>query len=404
MNKPIRVLHLISGLGQGGAESVLTRLVTNSTEKNIVLSFTDEGVYGAMIRVAGVELHCLGMNPGRITLGDFRRLVKKIRELQVDVVQTWMYHADLIGGLAARLAACKHIAWGIRNSGYQLKQSSRSAYYIARVSGFLSRLIPQKIIACGEQAARLHGRWGYDLKRMVVIQNGYDLTRWQADRQAAQRLREQWQVGVNDPVFGFVARWNPLKDHQSLLQAFVHIKQNHPRARCVLVGKGLDKNNVELMALLKGLGLQAFDDIQENQRSLASERNPNATHAEVILLGMRQEVSAIMTALDVHVLSSIAEGFPNVVAEAMACETPCVVTDVGDAALMVGDLGWVAEPSNPADLANKMEQALSYLQSLSAEEKVQYQKRVRHYVVDHFSLNCMIDNYEQTWRSMMAEG
>ena len=413
MRDKIRVLHIISGLGQGGAESVLTRLVSHSQEQNIVLSFADEGVYGEVIRQTGVELHCLGMQAGRLTPSDFWRLIKKIRELRPDVVQTWMYHADFIAGLAARLAGLKHIAWGIRNSGYQLKQSSRSAYYFARLSGLMSRLIPQKIIACGEQAAYLHQQWQYDKSRMQVIQNGYDLSRWQEDTAAAKILRQTWGVQADTPVFGFVARWNPLKDHASLLRAFKALKQNYPDARLVLIGKGLEANNTELMSLLQELGLTAVGEAGMSDASYASDVSGefearagleySKPQPDVLLLGMRQDVPAIMSALNIHVLSSIAEGFPNVVAEAMACGTPCVVTDVGDAALMVGEFGWVAKPSHPSDLAAKMEQALSFIQGLSMSDKARYQQEMRQFVLEHFSLDTMVQRYEQAWRSMLEQ-
>ena len=431
MRRQLRIVHIISGLGQGGAESVLTRLVSHSQEENIVLSFADEGMYGAAIRQAGVELHCLGMRSGRFSVGDFRRLLKKIRELKPDVVQTWMYHADFIAGLAARVAGFKHIAWGIRNSGYQLKQSSRSAYYLARLSGLMSRFIPQKIIVCGEQAAKLHQTWAYDKNRMVVIQNGYDLSRWQNDPISAEQLRQAWQLKSGKPLLGFVARWNPLKDHASLLRAYKllkqeRLKQGRMAPRLVLVGKGLEQSNAELMALIQELGLNAHDESQilpalqtaqavdlgrsdsqgdnASQTSQATAQLPDsASNTDIILLGMRNDVPAIMSALDVHVLSSIAEGFPNVVAEAMACGTPCVVTDVGDAALMVGELGWVAQASNPADLALKMGQALEYLESLTTSEKTQYASEVRQFVLTHFSLATMVARYEQTWNEMVQK-
>ena len=429
MKRKLRVLHIISGLGQGGAESVLTRLVAHSQEENIVLSFADEGMYGPQIRQAGVELQCLGMRPGRLSVGDFSRLIKKIRELKPDVVQTWMYHADFIAGIAARMAGCKHIAWGIRNSGYQLKQSSRSAYYLARLSGLMSRLIPQKIIVCGEQAAQLHQAWAYDKNRMMVIQNGYDLSRWQDDPLGAEQLRQAWRLKPEERLLGFVARWNPLKDHTSLLRAYALLKQerlNQGRMapRLVLVGKGLETSNAPLMALIDELGLKAQDETQLRQALLTAQavdlehsdvhgdnkpqvsqtstlQEGKSNHNDIILLGMRSDVPTIMSALDIHVLSSIAEGFPNVVAEAMACGTPCVVTDVGDAALMVGDLGWVAQPSNPEDLAQKMAQALDYLDGLSVEGKSQYALRVRQFVLAHFSLATMVERYEQTWRKMI---
>lgn len=385
----LRVVHLISGLGQGGAETVLTRLVTHSSQKNIVVSFGEQGPMGDLLQKAGIEVHCLHIRSGAIGLGDFFRLVKLLKTLKPDVVQTWMYHADFFGGIAARKAGCRHIAWGIRNSGDSLKKSSKISYYLARVSAFFSRFIPQKIIVCGEKAAQIHAMWGYDRSKMQVIQNGYDLSQWQEDKGAARALRRQWGVTENTPLVGFVARWNPLKDHPSLIKAFALVKKTHQDAVLVLVGKGLDKENPDLLNALKEAQLQLSRD--------------------VILLGMRSDIPAVMSALDIHVLSSIAEGFPNVVCEAMACKTPNVVTDVGDAALIVGQDGWVAQPHNPLDLADKINSALAFLGKPKASHQqqqqfAQLQTKVRQSVLNRFSLSVMVHNYEQAWKSMLNDG
>ncbi|MGE8636156.1 MAG: glycosyltransferase, partial [Achromobacter piechaudii] len=125
----LHVLHVITGLGQGGAESVLLRLATYPEPgvTHTVVSLTDEGIYGERLRAAGVTVHALGMKRGRVSLGGFLALRRLIANSRADVVQTWMYHADLIGGLAARMAGVRAIAWGIRNSGEHLERSSRSA-------------------------------------------------------------------------------------------------------------------------------------------------------------------------------------------------------------------------------------------------------------------------------------
>lgn len=377
----IRVVHLISGLGQGGAETVLTRLVMHSSQENIVVSFSDEGVMGEKLKMAGIPVYCLQMKLGKNGLSDFFRLVNLLKQLNPDIVQTWMYHADFFGGIAARIAGYRHIAWGIRNSGDSLKSSSKMSYYLARISAFFSRFIPQKIIVCGEKAAQIHAGWGYCQSKMQVIQNGYDLSQWQHDQVASIALRKQWGATANTPVLGFVARWNPLKDHATLLKAFSFVLQSHPEAMLVLVGKGMEQENQELQQLLTSLQL----------------------HKHVVLLGMRSDIPAIMSALDFHVLSSKAEGFPNVVCESMACQTPNIVTDVGDAALIVGQYGWVAQPQNPRDLADKLNNALSVLsQSTSVDSPMSVlRQQARQSVLDRFSLSTMVTHYEQAWQSML---
>lgn len=380
--KPLTVLHLISGLGHGGAESVLFRLVSHAQkDKHIVLSMTDEGVFGDKLREVGVELHCLNMPSGKMRLSDFIRLGKKLKQLAPDVVQCWMYHADFIGGLVARLAGIKGVVWGIRNSGDNLARSSRSSYVLARYFGWSSRLIPRRIVVCAELAAKRHQAWGYQASKMRVIPNGYDLSRWQAvDAQTKKLGRERLGLSDNEELIGFVARWNPLKDHANLIQAFAQLLKQRPATKLLLIGEGLKEHNAALKSLL------ADNNLKIGQ--------------QVILLGRRDDVPELMPLLDLHVLSSMAEGFPNVVAEAMACGVPNVVTDVGDAAFIVGDYGWVVPAQNSDALADAIATALDFL---STEQAVDFKLQCRQRVLDNFSLDKMVHAYERVWREALEK-
>lgn len=378
----LKVVHLISGLGHGGAESVLFRLAANAKkDQHIVLSMQDGGVFAEKFAAAGIELQCLNMPAGKMGLRDFWRLRNKLKQLAPDVVQCWMYHADIIGGLAARLAGIKAVLWGVRNSGDNLARSSRSSYYLARYFGWTSYFIPQLIVVCAELAAKRHQAWGYKASKIRVIPNGYDLSRWQlADTATKMQIRETLGLASNQPVVGFVARWNPLKDHANLIQAFAAVVKERPTAKLLLIGEGLSEDNAELMALLEQAGL--------------------AVGEQVILLGRREDVPELMPALDLHVLSSMAEGFPNVVAESMACEVPNVVTDVGDAAFIVDSHGWVVPRQDAQSLGQAVNEALDFLETPAAAE---FKQACRQRVVDNFSLENMINRYEETWREALRK-
>lgn len=379
VNRSLRVVHIISGLGQGGAETVLYRLLTAPTQKHrhTVVSLTDKGVFGDRLRNAGVDVVTLNMPAGRLSLQGLWRMYKLLKEESPDVVQTWMYHADLIGGVIARMAGIRAVAWGIRNSGANLHTSSRMARVIAWVCARLSGWVPALILTCAEEAARQHQAWGYRAARMRVIPNGYDLTRWQPDAGARQRIRREWNLAPDTPVLGSVARWNPLKDHKNLLEAFALAVRRDDRLRCVLVGQDMTTDNPALMALVDTLKVRD----------------------KLIFLGRREDVPAIMNGLDIHVLSSKAEGFPNVVAEAMAAETACVVTRVGDAAYIVGEHGWVVEPSDPGALAEGMEQALQALGTPELQTRLT-QGRLR--VGRLFSLEAMVSAYDDAWSNLIT--
>lgn len=382
---PLHVVHIISGLGQGGAETVLHRLVTAPGQQAVhtVVSLGDEGVFGARLREAGITVRALGMKDSPLAAPrGLWRLYRLLRQLRPDVVQTWMYHADLLGGIVARMAGIRALAWGIRNSGADLQHGSRSARSVAWLCAKLSRWMPGVIVACADEAARRHKDWGYDADRMLVIPNGYDMAAWQPDAAARVALRAEWGVDLDTPLIGSVARWNPLKDHENLLDALARSLKRHPAMRCVLAGQGMDAGNDELTSLLERHGVGG----------------------QVVLLGRRDDVPRILAALDVYVLSSRAEGFPNVVAEAMATGLPCVATDVGDAARIVGDCGWVVPPRNAAALSAAIDAAVGLL--ASPQGRADYAQRARQgreRVERTYGLDVMRRRYQTVWSRLAAD-
>ncbi|PLC50010.1 glycosyl transferase [Pollutimonas subterranea] len=377
---PLHVVHIITGLGQGGAETVLHRLLTADiqSDRHCVISLGGEGVFGPRLREAGIAVYALNIKSPIGAAKGLWRLHRLLRHLRPDVVQTWMYHADLFGGVVARLAGVKAVAWGIRNSGADLHKTSRSAKALAWLCARVSRLVPAVIVACAENAAQRHQKWGYRADRMLVIPNGYDLTRWQPDLAARAAVRNEWGWTGDESVIGSVARWNPLKDHANLLAAFALSAQHDPALRCVLIGPDMDASNTELMTLITRHGV--VDKVK--------------------LLGRREDVPRLMNGLDVHVLSSLAEGFPNVVAEAMASGVACVVTDVGDAARIVGDTGWVAAPQNPLALSQALDQAAAHLGTEDMEQRL---RAGRERVGKLFSLEAMVNAYHVVWRRLAAD-
>jgi glycosyltransferase involved in cell wall biosynthesis len=372
----VRVLHVITSLGQGGAEGVLYRLVSASPPgiEHIVVSLMADAYYAPRLRTRGVEVHALNEPRGRIGVSSVVRLRRLLARMRPDIVQTWMYHADLVGGLVARWAGVRSVIWGIRNSNLD-GRSSISARTIARICARLSGWLPAGIACCSVRAARVHQALGYPASKLVVIPNGCDVSRFDADGEARASVRAQWGVLPDDVLLGMVARWDAQKDHANLLRALVRLDASGPRLRCALVGTGMDRDNRALATMLAKLGLTA----------------------RTILAGPREDIPAVMNALDLHVLSSCAEAFPNVVTEAMACGTPCVVTDVGDAALIVGATGWVVPPRDAAALAGGIDDALA---TVTARGRAELGRACRTRVEDHFGLGRMVEAYQALWRQV----
>ncbi|PSF08084.1 glycosyl transferase family 1 [Marinobacter halophilus] len=374
----MRVLHVITSLDSGGAEGVLARLCrADHSNAHHVISLMDEGVYGLPLRRAGVQVYCAGMPRGKVTVKGLFRLWLFIREARPDVIQTWMYHADFLGGLLGRLAGVRSIVWGIRNTDLEPGKSSRSTILVAKLCARISSWLPARIAVCAEKAAEVHARLGYCTGKMTVIPNGYDLARFKPLPSSAEVIRHEFQIPASDVLIGMVARFDPYKDHGNLISALEQLDERGVEFRCLLVGEGMDSGNSKLMKFIEDAGLEK----------------------RIILAGRRADIPVVMSALDLHVLSSLSEAFPNVIAEAMACGTPCVSTDVGDASLIVGDTGWIVPPGNSDKLAAAVQKAINEI--LDADEWGSRKAAARTRIENRFSLKGMITSFDSLWQAVL---
>lgn len=377
-----KIVHVITGLGDGGAEAVLYRIcLSDQQDEHLVISMMDMGKYGPLFEESGVRVECLDMPAGRLTYSGVKKMREILKQEKHDnqrkgirlVVQTWMYHGDLVGGVVARTVGIKQIVWGIHHSILEKGKTKTSTRWIAKINALLSHWVPQVIVCCAEKSRFIHEELGFSSRKMKVIPNGYDLQKFAPSPAHAELLRQEWGIPEDMPLLGMVGRFDPQKDHDNLIKALALLRNQGLEFRCVLVGRGMDDANQEIAGLLQS------NDLQEH----------------VLLLGQRSDIPSVMSALDLHVLSSSAEAFPNVLAEAMACQTPCVTTDVGDAALIVGDTGWVVPSGNPQALAAGIQSAVSAM--AQAEAWCLRKAAARAHVSDRFGLGRMLASYRDAW-------
>jgi glycosyltransferase involved in cell wall biosynthesis len=375
----MKVLHIITHLDQGGAEAVLYRLIeaTHQTISHSVVSLHGAGVYGSKLRELGVNVETLDMPRGRLKFTGLWRLRKIILSYSPDIIHTKLYHADLVGGVVALLSGAPPVIWTVNSSDLGKLSISWKTRFIRRICAILSYGIPSAIIADANNTKRVNVSLGYSLKKFFVINNGIDLSSFFPDQRARQRLRHEFQIQEDMVLLGFIARWDPLKDHSNLLQALSIIKKNNRKFACMLVGNNMTSKNAVLMELI----------------------HKNELDDHIILPGPRSDIPAIMNALDLHVLSSFSESMPLAIIEAMACGTPCVVTDVGDAALVVGDTGWVVPPKEPNALAAGIEMGIGTLKKNGKDELGQ---RCRRVIEEKYSLEVMVDSYLKLWKKTVA--
>jgi glycosyltransferase involved in cell wall biosynthesis len=341
-----------------------------------VFSLTTTGELGARIAELGIPVEALGMRPGVPSPGRFFRLAARLRRLRPDLVHTWMYHADLLGGLAARCAGVRSIVWGIRNSTLDPVSTKWSTRAVVRLCGWLSPWLPTRILSCSEVAVGVHARLGYHSRKMSVIPNGFDLARFRPDFAARASVRADLGVGTDDPLIGVMGRFDPQKNHLGFVKAAALLRKSVPRVQFVLAGARVDPQNTALMDAVAAEGL---GDVMH-------------------LLGLRQDMARLMAALDVLVLPSVyGEAFPNVVGEAMACGVPCVVTDVGDAGYIVGDTGAVVAPGDVQALVENIAALLS--KDRRAYEQLSLAARNR--VLTHFEIGRVVGRYEELYEQLV---
>lgn len=341
-----RVVHVIIGLGRGGAERALSRLLdaqkNNSEYRHAVISLTDEGCYGEEIRYMGIPVFTMGMNKSADIPAVFLKLIRKLRELKPDIVQTWMYHADLLGGLAAKLAGSPAVLWGIRTVDLGLG-ANPSTRIVRKLCALMSGWLPSSILCVAEAARRSHSAFGYAYKKMQIVPNGFEIAEHSISDSDLQALRSL--CGSHDEllIVGCVGRFHPDKDHRNFVEAAGLVTTRFPNARFMMVGPGLDESNVEL----------------------ASWINAGNLSDKFVLLGERNDIPLCLSAMDIFCSPSRTEAFPQVVGEAMSLSRPSVVTDVGDTSHVVGETAIVVEPENSEALA----EGISTLLSASSEER-----------------------------------
>lgn len=369
--KQPRILHVITGLGTGGAEAMLYKLLqaTNGTIESYVLSLMTGGSNAARIEALGVGVDSLGMVrgglPGPASLLQLRRTV---REFQPDLVQGWMYHGNLAAWLAVRLCVPHpRLFWNLRQTLYDIRRETNLTRWLIRLGAWLSPSAGT-IIYNSEVSALQHESAGYAASKRQVIPNGFDVCALVPRAEAGRAVREEFGLEPDALLVGQVARYHPMKGHRALLRAAASVAQSHPRARFLLVGCDVTAANPVLAEQIGAQGLTG----------------------RVVLAGERADVPRLMAAMDIVVSASEwGEGFPNVLGEAMAAGAPCVATDVGDSGNVIGDCGRLVPAGNPAELAR----AINDLLYLAPERRAALGARARERIEMHFSMDSVAARY-----------
>ena len=376
----ICITHVITGLDQGGAEAALVRILRGLEGRGFrqsVISLTHRGVYGDLIEEAGIPLRTLGMTDLAAMAYGLPRLYRTLASLQPEIVQTWLYHADFLGLLAARLGGKAAVVWNIRCAALEPGDVPRSTRWLVWLLARLSAW-PDAVLFNSTAGLTAHRAIAYRPRQSKVIPNGFDINLWSPD--SKRRMKFRTEIGVAKEklfVIGMVARYHRMKDHHCFFAAAAKICSSRADARFVLVGTDICWSNDALVADIDRLGLRG----------------------RVFLLGSRGDIQTVMAGLDCLVLTSTSEGFPNVIGEAMASGVPCVATDAGDAGVILGDTGQIAAVGDFVGVA----EGVLKLMAASCKERAALSVRCRERITENFEMDGVVARYGEFYRELNEE-
>ena len=373
------VLHVITGLNVGGAETMLAKLVEHGMQSPLlqprVLSLLPPGRLAGRIGRCGVTIDTLAMRQGRPSLAAVRQLRRVVRAATPTLLQGWMHHGNLAATLAARLAGRQvPVVWNIRHSLVDIAAEKPLSRAVLRLGRLLSAT-PDAIIYNSQVAAHQYEAFGFAPDNAVVIPNGFDCAQFCPRAGAGAALRARWGIDPGAVVVAMVARQHPMKDTATLVQAVWLARAEGHDLHLMLVGTG---NEALPPALAHAVA------------ALPSSR--------VTLLGERDDIHEWLSGVDIVALSSAwGEAFPNILGEAMASGVPCVATDVGDSAVIIGNHGRVVAPRNPAALAA----GLCWLAGMGREGRERLGLAARDRIIGNYAIDRIADRYAGLYESVL---
>ena len=371
-----KICYIISNLNTGGAELSLKKIAIglNNEFDFTVISLSGNGIIGSSLKDHGINVIILNS----LTIWEFFPklilLYKNLKNLNPDIVHTWMYHSDFFGGIISKMAGIKIVYWNIRNTEIT-NGTSLSTKFSAFLNIFLSYLLPTKIVLVSESSKIYHSKIGYCKRKMIVITNGYDSDFFKFNHEIRLDVRKKLLINESSIVIGSVGRFNKYKDHKTFIKAALIILDeinDSVDLKFIIIGKDISIKNLEIYNLLI------------NTKYIKN----------FILLTTKKDIVNYYFAFDIFCLHSISEGFPNVLAEAMAVGLPCVSTNVGDSKLMLNNDTFIVLPKDIINLSKK----LTKLILLDPKQRKQIGEHNRSRILINYSLDKLLNDYRKIYK------
>ncbi len=374
----MKILHVITGLSNGGAERSLYNLISFNFSPNYkyyVLSLTGEAYYGLKIRKLDVPVYSLDMRYGILTPSSLWRLRSIVKSINPTVIQGWMYHGNLAACIAkSHSFNSSALIWNIRHSLHQLSYERFKTRQVIRINKLLSSK-PDAILYNSEVSREQHEKFGFCNTRSKIIPNGINLKEFYPIQARQESFRSALNIPLDAFVIGHIARFHEMKDHIRFLRVTSNLMKKYNDLHVLLAGSDVvSSNNVLIKTLPEDL-FQRFH-----------------------FLGERSDVNDLMRVMNIFCLSSRwGEAFPNVLGEAMATCLPCIATDVGDSARILGDTGIVIPPGDDAALND----GLTRLLNMTSDQRTEIGRKARLRIEANYGLDSIIGQYETLYQKLI---
>lgn len=371
-----KIIHIISGLGNGGAEACLFRLIiANPDFTHIVISITDKGFYGDILSENNIKVIALNLRSYVFVISILFKIKNIIVNEKPDVIHSWMYSANLIAGFIGNFLKIKNIIWSVHGSVH-LPSTKLSTFIIILMCSILSWIIPNYIVFVSNYSIKKHLKFGFCKNKIILITNGFTVKNQVDIYNNRMFLERKFSIPKNFKIFAMISRYHPVKDFKTLLLSLKEVKENFKNFKCLLIGYNIYQNK-ELEFLVSAYQL----------------------NSNVILVDEIMDVTSLMSGFNLLLLSSLSESFPNVIIEAMANGTPCISTNVGDVSLIIdNETGWVVPKSNPKAFSQSILLAINEMDNkfLWNEKRLKCITKIK----NNYSFENMKNNYVKLWENI----
>lgn len=367
----MKVIHIITGLTTGGAERMLVKIIASTMNEinHTVISIRGIGKQGIVLKDMGINVYDLNVSSYLLFPFRYLKLKKLVKSIEPDLIQGWMYHGNVASSLAKKKST--PVLHNVRQTLYSFSDEKILNQVIIKINAFLSAKT-NLVLFNSKKSLSQHVARGFNKKNTHYIANGFDINKYQKNDKHRFEIRDELKLRNDETLFVQVGRNHPMKNHINFLNAAKLVSEKKKSVHFLIVGR------------------EVSEDKELRDFIISNDLSNNVT-----LWGERSDIDRIWNAADFGVLSSAwGEGFPNVIGEAMACETPCIATDVGDSAHVVGNAGLIVPPQNEQELSKAM---LIYC-NLDKEKFECLKKNARDRIVNNFSIERISEKYLEIYK------